>query len=68
MATRTTTKAASLSQAIAERAHDLYLTRGCEHGHDLEDWLTAESELKAVSAKKRTTATAARKPRKTAKT
>jgi hypothetical protein len=30
---------------IARRAYDLYLARGCEHGHDLDDWLQAEREL-----------------------
>ena len=31
---------------IAHRAYDLYLTRGCEHGHDVEDWLQAERDLR----------------------
>jgi hypothetical protein len=30
---------------IARRAYDLYLARGCEHGHDVEDWLQAKREL-----------------------
>ena len=30
---------------IAHRAYDFYLARGCEHGHDVEDWLRAEQEL-----------------------
>ena len=30
---------------IARRAYELFETRGCEHGHDWEDWLRAESEL-----------------------
>ncbi|HWI16835.1 MAG TPA: DUF2934 domain-containing protein [Vicinamibacterales bacterium] len=30
---------------IARRAYDLYLARGREDGHDLEDWLQAEHEL-----------------------
>jgi hypothetical protein len=30
---------------IARRAYDLYCARGCEHGHDVEDWLQAEREL-----------------------
>ena len=30
---------------IARRAYDLYLARGCEHGHDVDDWLQAEREL-----------------------
>lgn len=30
---------------IASRAYELYLARGCEPGHDVEDWLQAEREL-----------------------
>jgi len=30
---------------IARRAYDLYLARGCGHGHDVDDWLRAEREL-----------------------
>jgi len=29
-------------EEIARVAYELYLQRGCEHGHDLEDWLNAE--------------------------
>jgi len=29
---------------IEARAYGIYEGRGCEHGHDLEDWLQAESE------------------------
>jgi hypothetical protein len=32
--------------AIARRAYELYLARGGEDGHDLEDWLRAENELR----------------------
>jgi hypothetical protein len=32
-------------EAIAERAYFLFLERGGEHGHDVADWLQAESEL-----------------------
>ena len=31
---------------IVRRAYDLYLARGCEHGHDVDDWLRAERELR----------------------
>jgi hypothetical protein len=31
---------------IARRAYDLYLGRGCDHGHDVDDWLKAERELR----------------------
>jgi hypothetical protein len=33
---------------VARRAYDLYLGRGREHGHDVEDWLQAERELRSV--------------------
>jgi hypothetical protein len=32
---------------IARRAFELYCARGCRHGHDLDDWLEAERELRA---------------------
>jgi len=32
--------------AIARRAYELYCARGCEDGHDVEDWLTAEREMR----------------------
>jgi hypothetical protein len=31
---------------IARRAYDLYLARGCEHGHDVDDWLQAQGDLR----------------------
>ena len=30
---------------ISRRAYELFLARGGEHGHDLEDWVQAEREL-----------------------
>lgn len=30
---------------ITRRAYELYLGRGCEHGHDVDDWMQAEREL-----------------------
>ena len=30
---------------IAMKAHELFCSRGCEHGFDLDDWLNAEREL-----------------------
>lgn len=32
-------------QKIAARAYELFTERGCESGHDLDDWLRAEREL-----------------------
>jgi hypothetical protein len=35
--------------AIAKRAFELFVERGCEHGHHEEDWLRAERELTPTS-------------------
>ncbi len=35
----------SVQLALARRAYELFELRGCEHGHDWEDWFRAESEL-----------------------
>ena len=32
-------------EAIAQRAYELFLQSGGEHGRDIEHWLTAEREL-----------------------
>lgn len=32
-------------EQIAARAYQIYLERGCQHGHDSDDWLQAEYEL-----------------------
>jgi len=34
-----------LGSRLAERAYELYVRRGYEHGHDLEDWLEAERQI-----------------------
>ena len=33
-----------IQEQIRQRAYQLYEQRGKEDGHDLDDWLTAESE------------------------
>ena len=33
-------------RAIARRAFEIFCERGCEHGHDLDDWLQAEREVR----------------------
>lgn len=38
-----------ITEAIAQRAFELFLARGREHGHDLEDWLQAEREFATAS-------------------
>ena len=35
-----------LSDRIAARAYERFVARGGEHGHDVEDWLAAEAELR----------------------
>ena len=35
-----------IEQQIQQRAHELYEQRGRTDGHDLEDWLQAEREIK----------------------
>jgi hypothetical protein len=42
-------------KAVAERAYQLYLARGGEHGHDLEDWIRAEQELRKSKPQGRAT-------------
>jgi hypothetical protein len=34
-------------ERIAMRAYEMWLQRGCHHGHDQQDWLDAEAELSA---------------------
>jgi hypothetical protein len=36
---------------IARRAYEIFLARGGEPGHEQEDWLQAESELREDRAK-----------------
>jgi len=37
---------AIIEDEIARRAYDLYVERGGTPGHELDDWLTAERELR----------------------
>lgn len=41
------TRAVCFLEDILARAYELFESRGCEHGHDLEDWLRADAELRA---------------------
>ncbi len=34
---------------IAIKAYELFCSRGCEHGSDLDDWLSAERELSSAT-------------------
>lgn len=40
-------------EEIEQRAYEIYLARGGEHGSDLEDWIQAECELRQRRAKTR---------------
>jgi hypothetical protein len=35
---------------VAQRAYELYETRGREPGHELDDWLKAERELSSAAS------------------
>jgi hypothetical protein len=35
------------TEQIAGRAYELFLARGAEHGHDVDDWTQAERELRS---------------------
>ena len=36
---------------IKTRAYEIYVSEGCQDGHDTEYWLRAETELRAQSAR-----------------
>jgi hypothetical protein len=38
-------------EEIAQRAYEIFLARGGETGHEMEDWLQAEKELRERYAK-----------------
>ena len=38
-------EAIPVEKRIRERAYELYESRGCEHGQDVQDWLRAEQEI-----------------------
>jgi DUF2934 family protein len=40
-----------LQEGIRHRAYELYEQRGKEDGHEVDDWLPAESELTTVATK-----------------
>ena len=43
---QTTYQDADFYQKVQEMAYRLYVARGCAHGYDVEDWLTAEQVVK----------------------
>ncbi len=47
----TTKSTSEVQEKIRRRAYELYEERGRDDGHDLEDWLQAESEVNRQKAK-----------------
>jgi hypothetical protein len=43
--------AALLEEQIRQRAHQFYEARGRQSGHEVEDWLNAEAEIRAARRK-----------------
>jgi len=48
---QTTESTSAIQEQIRRRAHELYEQRGREDGHELDDWLQAESEVTQQKAK-----------------
>ena len=42
-------------QMVEKKAYELFENRGCEHGHDVEDWQAAEAEVNALIGKVQST-------------
>lgn len=40
-------------EEIARRAYEIWLERGATHGHDVEDWLEAEGDLRRARRRQR---------------
>ena len=49
---QTTESTSDMQEQIRRRAHELYEQRGREDGHELDDWLQAESEVALQKAKR----------------
>ena len=45
------TSAVPTEEQIRQRAHEIYMERGCENGFDMDDWLQAEDELRRAQEK-----------------
>ena len=47
-----TTGVTITQEQIAQRAHEIWVKQGCNHGQDREHWFEAERQLKAELARK----------------
>ena len=52
----------NVTDSVARLAFELFLARGAVHGHDLDDWLMAESQLRVAPAAKKRRAPSSRTP------
>jgi hypothetical protein len=52
----------NITHSVALRAFELFLARGAVHGHDLDDWLMAESQLRAAPGGKKRRSSRSRTP------
>jgi hypothetical protein len=48
---KVTERTPDLQEQIRRRAHELYEQRGRDEGHELDDWLHAESDVTQQKAK-----------------
>ena len=51
-----------VTDSVARLAFELFLARGAVHGHDLDDWLMAERQLRAAPGAKKRRASGSRTP------
>lgn len=49
--TQPATSGVILGERIAMRAYEKWCQRGCTHGHDMQDWLEAETELRTETGR-----------------
>ncbi|HYL15132.1 MAG TPA: DUF2934 domain-containing protein [Terriglobales bacterium] len=47
-----TTPHPNIEEEVRHRAYELYEERGRENGHDLDDWLRAEAEVRGTAVKR----------------
>ncbi len=48
---RETTPVVDIDERIRQRAFELFQLRGCQDGHDFDDWMQAEAEVRGKPLK-----------------
>lgn len=46
-----TTSTVDVDERIRQRAFELFQLRGCQDGHDFDDWMQAEAEVRSKPQK-----------------